>query len=852
MTHATRRPGARPSGAMAPAGASLRGIPLLLALVAPGTAGGDERATPWWDEFPTLIQTGASATAVRAHAVASLCGGADDPTWGIFGQRQRIATAGRRVEELHAAGLRALTWIEGFGTCQMYIAQLRRDRSGAWVRGGPGGDLTRIFHQHWSWHRYDGSGERRWIGPQSYFDDLDFARPFTRSHPRYGCPPMRYPDGRIATGHDGPPDDPRGARVLDAGGAKGLDGSLSLEHGFRREVNAIDPSTGRPRGPIAGLLRVEEPRLGPPDPGYTPEEWRRLHPAAWAGGVNAGKDSACPVWIDYAEASARQAIDAGIDGVWVDNFSPWDSFGSRPIDKAFGDWSVARFPAWLRARLSTKKLRGLGMDEAERLDIREHLRTRCRALGGNPDDLRDPRWRDPRWLEDPLWRAYLVYKRQTGTEALRRLWLTLHRVAAEAGKPDFLVMGNDTPIFSLGWVRGQLDMVSTELSWGWGLTTGPRGLMPPPRGSYVPVYRLAREHARSRFVSVWMYGPGGEHDRPDLTRVLYYQALSSHALPMPNPGGRTVGGGAGDGEFFAFVRRVAPLFAGRRPVEEVGLYYSSSSQLTEMLPGGFRDHADQPHSFSFWGWGTALTWLHVPWRAVPEWKLNTETLRGLRALIIPEARVLDEGSVPTVEEWVEAGGSLIVAGTCGERRGELASFERVRGAGPLGRLTGLQAPDAARPEGSQPAEPRRRGRGAVLVLRPDPGRPFYLADAERPSLLPAFTRALEAAGTKPEDLALSAPDAPSTVGLTLYRDGPRLFVDIQNTAVDPSGTGITPTGPLEVLVRRPPDLENVEIRARVITPDPPVEVEIETLPNGQIAVRTGSVEVYASVVLEAR
>ena len=50
--------------------------------------------------------------------------------------------------------------------------------------------------------------------------------------------------------------------------------------------------------------------------------------------------------------------------------------------------------------------------------------------------------------------------------------------------------GNDIPIFSLGWVRGDVDMASTELSYGWGLISGPRGLMLPPLGGYVPIYNL--------------------------------------------------------------------------------------------------------------------------------------------------------------------------------------------------------------------------------------------------------------------------------------------------------------------------------------------------------------------------
>ena len=81
--------------------------------------------------------------------------------------------------------------------------------------------------------------------------------------------------------------------------------------------------------------------------------------------------------------------------------------------------------------------------------------------------------------------------------------------------------------------------------------------------------------------------------------------MTRPALPVPFPGDWTAGNPATDVAFFDSVRRMASILCDRVPVEEVGLYYSSSSQLMEMLPGGFRDHPRQPHSFAVWGWGTA-------------------------------------------------------------------------------------------------------------------------------------------------------------------------------------------------------------------------------------------------------
>ncbi len=39
-------------------------------------------------------------------------------------------------------------------------------------------------------HIRDGTGEIRWVGPHCYFTDEEFAGPWTRLHPRYGCVAM--------------------------------------------------------------------------------------------------------------------------------------------------------------------------------------------------------------------------------------------------------------------------------------------------------------------------------------------------------------------------------------------------------------------------------------------------------------------------------------------------------------------------------------------------------------------------------------------------------------------------------------------------------------------------------------
>ncbi|NCQ28064.1 MAG: hypothetical protein GW802_11635 [Armatimonadetes bacterium] len=799
---------------------------------------------PWWDVPPRIVEIGDAETARKLNASCVLCGAADDPTWGLFGQRVRMADSGPRVEQVHAAGMKALCWFEAFGTAgSIYVAQPKRSPDGTWVKRPTDHTVTRLFRNHWGWQGYDGTGEIRWIGVHNYFDDDDFARPYTRTHPRYGSPPMTYPDGTVAAGYNGSAADPRNSRVYDAGCAKNVFGQVTFDADFNAGVNEVVPATGKPRGRVEGLVKIGD---------------------KYASLLSPGKDSACPVWIDCARASVKQALDAGIDGLWCDNFSAWDSFSSQPLSKAFGEWSVATFRDYLRAHFAGSQLQALGVANVERFDVRAYLRDKCRAGGGkvekvadqtlrDPFDssgsaLRDRTWRDPRWLDDPVWRAYLIHKRQIGTKALDAYYRAIKETAAQAGKRDFLISGNDIPCFSLGWVRGQLDMVSTELDWGWGLASGRRGFLPPPAGSFVPVYKLAQEHAKSRFVNVWMYVPEAQRGKQNVANVLFYQALANHTLPMAHPGNdRVAGDDATTAAFFDFVRQLAPTLGERTPVQEIGVYYSSSSQLMTFTPGGFVDHNNQEHMFAHWGWGTALSWLHYQYRAVPEWKLTREALAGLKVLVIADSVVFPPEDVGVLRQWVEPGGGLIVTADSGVRAGEQGNFEGLA-VPSLSPLTGVLEP------GTQSGQVVRAvGAGRVVYLPRATGLDFFKAEAERANKLPAFREALRAATGDGTHFALSATDGvPTTVGLTVYEDARanRLFVDVNNTDLDLATDQVTPSPPLRFTVRLPEFLRGANLKVSALSPGAATSTPATRPGKDGLEVDLPPMRLYTCVVIE--
>ena len=780
---------------------------------------------PFWDFFPRIVETHRLETALEHHATIGLNGTQTDPGWGLYAQRN-----GSRPERLSAfqqAGIKSLSYFETFGQSYCYVSELPPEKRG---------DYYPLRAGFWSWWRYSG-GPILWMGVHQYFEDLPACRPYTRTHPRYGSPPATYPDGTVASGYIGTATDPRNSRVFDAICSKDILGHLAYETRYNERVNQIDPETGKPAGPTDGLV-------------YIPET------GEYTGLFLFNKDSACPAWIDYAYASTLMAADQGLDGTWTDNFGPWDSFGHQPVLMAFGDWSVARFRNHLKTAFPPERLQAMGIENLETFDIRESLMATAKEWGWDGKNLQSPTWRDPRWLEEPLWRAYLIFKRKAGTDALERYYRALKTAARKAGKDEFLVAGNDIPGFSLGWPRGELDMVSTEVTAGWGNASGARGFGLPPYGRFAPFYKLGREHAKGRFVNIWFYHDHFEKELSDQWRVstLYYEMLANHALPMFHPRlERVIGSPETNAKFFEFVSRVAPLYGDREPIEEIGLFYSSSSVLAQFTPGGFKNLNDQPHQFAFWGWATALGELHVQYRPIPEWKLNEETLKPLRALIIPDAEVLDPSVVEKVLlPWVrDHGGRVLLTANTGQRLGEAGNFDRNPDGSSILPLIGLSDLKKASDERLNVL-----GSGKVLYLKPRVGLDFYMAENQehRIETLPRFRGYLSTLLEDRHPLALQVLEGETPqVGITLYQSpaAEKVFLDLNHYGIDSTSNSLAKTLPLTVSIQLPEFLRGAPLQASVVAPDSTPEASITLIDNGRLEMEIDPIHLYAGVILSA-
>ena len=795
-------------------------ILLFVSLIAQTVQAEERKALPWWDDYPLIIETASLEETLKYHATLGFCADHTDPSWGLFAQNRMEVPA--RTKAFHDAGLKTMSYFETFGTTTVVVTELGKREGDA---------PTPIVSSFWSWEKYKG-GPIQWLGMMDYWEDSEFARPYTYKHPRYGGRPLTYPDGTIAAGYNGPATDPRNSRVLDAACAKDLFGKLTVDFCYHEPVNKKSEATGKPVGPLDGLLET---------------------PNGYSGNMSPGKDSACPYWIDYTYASALMATDGGLDSMWTDNFSSWDSFGLAPVKNAFGEWSVAGFRSYLTAHFTPAEIQAMGIAEISTFDVRAAFRAQASAWAGKDiSDTDNAIWRDARWLDHPLWRAYKIYKRQAGTQALEAYYGAVKKAAATAGNPDFFVAGNDIPVFSLGWPRGELDAVSMELTPGWHIESGTRGIMLPPAGRFAPVYKLAREHAKSRIVNTWMYLDPPDIAKPGVANALYYEMLANHALPMLHPEiPKVAGTPESNAAFFQFVAEAKKTYAARVPVEEIGLYYSSSSLLAFMTLGGFADHNAQTHQFGYLGWGTALGELHYPYRALPEWKLTAKELAGLRILIIPNAEVFNPEDVEQVlVPWVNTGGRLIVTGNSGVRLGEKKNFDFNPNGYALASLT-----DVAHLATDSKEMLHNSGAGKVLYLPANVGMDYYLKDTERPAHLAQFNTAIRRVLPEQEyPFAFHAENVPSTVGMTLYQDrsNGRYFVDLNNCAYDRSTDAMTPKEGVTFEVALPAWLQEGKLSAHVLAPDADITVTATRVGKDRAQILLNRLNYYASIVLEVQ
>jgi hypothetical protein len=199
----------------------------------------------------------------------------------------------------------------------------------------------------------------------------------------------------------------------------------------------------------------------------------------------------------------------------------------------------------------------------------------------------------------------------------------------------------------------------------------------------------------------------------------------------------------------------------------------------------------------------------------------------LRILIIPSAEVFPDEDIATLSAWVRDGGTIIIAGECGRRLGESGNFEIAPNASTLAPLF---------------------GKDRVVRLKKDPGLDFYRASEKRPGLLLGLAKTISAAAAKP--LLITAPEVSWKVALTPYRLGESIFVDVNNTDLDPATDILAPAAPVRFGLNIPPELRASKWKARVFAPDDTPNVNVKSTTAGSLEISLSPISVFASVLLE--
>ncbi|NPV47779.1 MAG: hypothetical protein HPY69_12525 [Armatimonadetes bacterium] len=818
---------------MQPYRAAAYGLALLMVC---GAAPADEGY--WWQRYPTFAQIDDNATFARSLAKMNLHGPASDPTWGPYAQRLTELDQVTTYPALRATGARVITWIEAFGDCMLYAATLDQQDDGSFARREDDPRVARLCRTHWCWANKEipPGNVFRWVGVHNTTSNEDFVLP-DYGLAQWGLPAPTYPDGRPATGWLPTGQYPLTAEVYDACGSKDLNGRLAAAYEVPEGVNDLDPATGLPRGPVEGLFpavtgMVEVPRL----PGLKDGD------PVYCGVISVHKDLSAPFWLEYARLSVREILKQSLDGLWCDNYSPWDNFGYDPALRAFGDWSVYRFHQYLRQDCTPETRAQLGIKDLATFDVREHLKRKAAEFGAaDPTNLDDAAWRDVRWLDEPVWNAFKAFRQRRAQEDLAAYYAVIHEEAVRAGRPDFCVSGNDVPFYGLGWTRdGWLDMINTEINPGWHMGTGSRGILVPPVGKMAVVYRVAREHQKGPFSAAWYYldGPNEKYQRkPEMGKVLVAEAFANGAFLMCCPDNpRFCGTLESHAWWNGFVRDHEADFGERVPRADVGVLFSPDNQLALLTPRGYPDMDRQPHIFGHYGWATALVDAHVPYRAVTDWRLDAAHLAGLRVFIVPDAECLDKSAAEALGVWVRGGGRLIVTGPSGVRCGPSGDFARR----PRPVLEDLLGADVRLSE----AAPVRRdvGRGEVYWTPRPLGMDYYLQASERPRLLADLTRLVGGSGV------VRAERLPTTVGVFTWQSpsGQAVFSDLVNYDISETGDTVRPAERLEWRVRVPPEWQGVKVLTLSPDADPPAEARVE---RGWATVRLPYLRHFASVRL---
>jgi uncharacterized protein (TIGR03437 family) len=771
---------------------------------------------PWWDLWPCFsANDGSGLPGVQRNGGNAVISCGHDESVGPLWREQNTQAGAPFLAQLHAQGSHALAWIEGNGQSRESVCSVHANGDGTY-QIDPTTGAAQTLDNWWTWTQRNPAGnEVHYFGVTSFVNGESWLGPFVLSNPKWGLSVPTYPDGTPALGWNGDTSNPTLSRFHDAVASKNLNGGLFIEANYAL-------------GNLPGLVYV------------TPGN----NPPGYSGDISIGKDTSCPWWLDYNKQTAAYFAQHDLDGLWMDNASGWDQMGARPIERAFGNWSVAGFTAFLAQHPE------VGITDPD-FDVKAYLRNLLKTLvpSANPASTTDAGWADARFCSDPVWRAFLCYKSQQLGTYFRALHQGVKDGAAASGNfpnpDDFFQGGNDVPALTYGAYTGdEIDACHCEYNPSGGPDTGAIGRGLPPEGHAGPVYSAAVQYGHARRAYVWYYLDGANapiaHD-PNLSQVLGYEALSQN-VTIYNGTDNAIMEGTDASQLAVnqTIQRLAPTLGHRGRTGTVGVLYSTDTQHSRFAPGGFCEGDRPQHTLGYNGWCMALEELQVPYRAIPDFKLTAAALDGVSVLVLANVLSIEPDVVANVlVPFIQAGHAVIVTGAdAGSLRGKPGLY----GPNTSNLLADLTTRSDLAP-------------GAALFVGGNPGLDFYVDQTRQSGRAPIANAlaTLRAGGQLPVEADLSG--LTPRVRVTLHEDevAGTAFADLVNVDLDRPSDTLTPAPGGQLLLRVPPLLQGAAISVTGYDADAGAGAPLTaTFVNATtLSIQVPSFRVYLSVVLAA-
>ncbi|MEN8202693.1 MAG: T9SS type A sorting domain-containing protein [Bacteroidota bacterium] len=783
----------------------------------------------WWDNWPRFTYYTSSlqkVLATNASAMTVVHGLQDEGRAPFF--RDHVITYEKvNTPLIQANGVKIMAWLEGMGETREFIVGLHQLPDGSFEQD-PNTGSSRMLAFAWNWDSQgpgfnDHVNSVKWAGMASWVNDPDWQKP--KGIPA-DMPLPGYPDGTVALGYLNDDDsDPRNALIYDAMACKDINGNIS--------ASALSISSN-PEGKVP---------YTPPDPGAS---------TILVDDISIRKDMASPWWVERnIRAAAWFMEEQHVDGFWIDNYTGWDFVGTIALENAFGEWSVALFREYLEAHPVE------GETMTVDYDVREALKKKFLTYfpGGDPGNLTShttrSQWGNELWLDDPLWSAYKTHKAAIGHRNMNRLFEGIKDTAQALGKvpEQILVSGNDLPSLSYGAFKGtSVDMASTEYSPSYHRGTYGYCDGIPPYGHTTPFYGMTTSFTRSHVASVWYYleGPYAQYlGQTHLGELLGYEALTGNvSLNLGEQQPMFPGDDASALKVNSTIERMAPVFGQRVREGMVGILYSTDTEYLYLTPNGFAKGGKNPALTGYFGWGTALERLHIPYRTIPDFKLTTENLSSISVLILPGVEAIDSVKIAQViVPFIEDGGAVVISGQeAGRYQGTEQAFAQNNTA-LLYELT-RNAPVG----------------GTVLFLENNRDMQFYVdhlnshtqygnSSLERlkevmDSLISmeVLDREIELAGFK-EGRIRAIMHADRTAG--------RWYVDLLNTDIDLKNDLITPSTGGTLILTLPLEVSrNTTYTLYDSDSETPITLQGQRLEDGRVQLEIPGFRIYTSLVIE--